>query len=503
MMPKTKLFTSILVGIILFIRLFDLYYTPLYNPDKLEQLIAAKNWAEGHGVSRASYVMKDTLTLEFAPLVQWPPGYSLVTGLLMNSRISIHTIVTLVDGLTLLLFALFSIVFIQSLHFEWKHSAWILWIVIMLNTSLSWQLTSVDFISITLFWGAITLILPTDNQAGRFSGILAGLFWGLCFWFRYAYIPQVLALIAIGGVYQWIFQRETFWKAWIPAGLVSAIFLILFWIFVKTGNPGYIDEANKSLYLSNLLKFNWRFISDSFSSLSGLERVFSNRLPIVTTLLMVVFSLLLTFILVRIILFAKKSRFAWIILYSIILVNILLLLYLSLTNAPQNWAKDGWTFVQENRYYAPTWVAVWMLVIWYLSIQKSAKFEKLILIPVLIFVLTESAAYRRWRYTNLSFTNREELPTMPDYAELKRIAKIAENYDLIPMQITADPYTGLVAELAGWLPAKNLNKLPENACLLQYPDSEEKLGNSHMLSLELYLKSGKIIYLINPPHLWN
>jgi hypothetical protein len=40
--------------------------------------------------------------------------------------------------------------------------------------------------------------------------------------------------------------------------------------------------------------------------------------------------------------------------------NVLLLVCLSLTNPMQTWAKDGWTFVQEARYYVPSWLSLWI-----------------------------------------------------------------------------------------------------------------------------------------------
>jgi hypothetical protein len=40
--------------------------------------------------------------------------------------------------------------------------------------------------------------------------------------------------------------------------------------------------------------------------------------------------------------------------------NVLLLIYLSLINPMQTWTKDGWTFVQEPRYYAPSWLSLWI-----------------------------------------------------------------------------------------------------------------------------------------------
>ena len=44
---NTRIGVILLVLIVLTIRVIDYVYTPLFNPDKLEQLIAAQNWSEG------------------------------------------------------------------------------------------------------------------------------------------------------------------------------------------------------------------------------------------------------------------------------------------------------------------------------------------------------------------------------------------------------------------------------------------------------------------------
>src|SRR5215510_10528706 len=41
--------------------------------------------------------------------------------------------------------------------------------------------------------------------------------------------------------------------------------------------------------------------------------------------------------------------------------NVLLLLYLSLTNPLQPVTKEGWTFIQESRYYVPSWLSLWIV----------------------------------------------------------------------------------------------------------------------------------------------
>jgi hypothetical protein len=292
-------------------------------------------------------------------------------------------------------------------------------------------------------------------------------------------------------------------KVWVPAGLTITLLFGTYFFLFKTGNPGYIDSESKGFYFSNLGKFNLNFLSESLTGMVGIERILSPRIPFLSLLLSIVLCGGILWVLYKIIVTAPKSRYAWPILGSVIIVNLLLLIYLSLTNSPQTWAQGGWTFVQENRYYAPSWIALWMLLTWYLSHRKSKYLEQMILIPFICFSVAEASLYRKWQYRQIDFSKREELPLVPDYSELKHIAIIAKSNQLITAQIPGDPYTSLVAELGGWIPVKAKTRLPEHVCLLQYPATPQDLDETNGLSLELYLKSGRIIYLINSPHLWN
>ena len=500
---NTRIGVILLVLIVLTIRVIDYVYTPLFNPDKLEQLIAAQNWSEGNGISRAYWETQDSLVKKFEPLIQWPPGYSIFTGLLLKLGTPLYLTALLPDIVSLILLSIFSFLFLSVLHFQSRITAVLIWCILLLNSSIAVRLTSVDFIAYTCFFGALTLLIRSVQKTFFLNGILAGIFLGCTVWFRYAYIPQVLALLVLGIMHQWKYNPNTLKKVWLPATGITLFLVGLYVVLFKTGNPGYIDAKPTGLLWDNLLQIHWNFPVDGLIGLEGIVRILTGKLPVANYFLQFTLLLLILWVILLIIRNKPKSRFPWPLALSIIPINVGLLLYLSLTNSPQTWMPGGWTFVQEIRYYAPSWVAIFMMLVWYLSYKKSYLTELLIVIPFFLITISDAVLYRKWKYSGVT---NWELPgnhQIPEYLDFLKIAEMAKKNKQIPVQISSDPYTSLIAELAGWTPVKSASILEPNICILQYQEPTENQQINPSIGLEMTLSSGRIIYLTNPPHLWN
>jgi hypothetical protein len=500
---NTQIISVILVLLVLTIRVIDYVYTPLFNPDKLEQLIAAQNWSEGNGISRAHWEKQDTLVKKFEPLIQWPPGYSLFTGILLKLGAPLYIVAFLPDLLSLAILSLFTFLFLSGFNFQSRITPVLIGCILLINSSISIRLTSVDFIAYTCFFGAMTLLILSVKKTFLVNGILAGLFLGCTIWFRYAYIPQVLVLLALGFIHQWKYNPNTLKKIWIPTSTITIFLIALYVLLFKTGNPGYIDQKPTGLLWDNLLKLHWSFLVDGIIGLEGITRILMAKLPVLNYLLQFTLFLIILGVILKIIRNKPKSRFPWPIVLSIIPVNLGLLIYLSLSNSPQTWMPGGWTFVQEVRYFAPSWVALFMVLVWYLSHKKSYLYEQVILVPVFLLTISDAVLYRKWKYSGVT---NWELPgnhQIPEYLDFLRIAEMAKKNNQIPVQIPSDPYTSLIAELAGWTPIKSVSALESNVCILQYEIPLEDQEPNPGIGLEMNLSSGRIIYLTNPPHLWN
>lgn len=497
------IFSLILITLVLTIRIFDYCYTPLYNPDKLEQLIAAQNWAEGHGVTRATWTGEVTLKKTYEPLLQWPPGYSIFTGLFLKAGVNIYLAALLPDLLSLFFLSLYTLLFLSGFTFQWKYSGILIGSILLINSAIAARLTSVDLIAYTCFFGALSLLIISVKKTFLINGILAGILLGFTLWFRYAYIPQVFALLVLGILHQWKFNPSTLRKVWIPCSGITLTSILLYSLFVETGNPGYIDEKSSSLFWSNLQNLHWDFPADGLFGMEGIRRILYARSPIIYWIALGVLVGLISLILLTIIRKIPRSRFPWPLVLSIIPINVGLLVYLSLTNAPQTWMPGGWTFVQEARYFAPSWAAISMTLVWYLSYQKSETLEQLVLIPIFILVFVDATLYQKWRLGKIQSLELPSNKQIPEFNDFLRIAEMAKINSQIPVQIPTDPYTSLVAELAGWTPINSTLNLGSGVCILQFEIPPSNKDQNQKIGLEINLSSGRAIYLTNPPHLWN
>lgn len=500
---NNNIFAFLLLLVILTVRTIDYTHTPLYNPDKLEQLIAAQNWAEGNGVSRAVWVGDDALRKEFEPLLQWPPGYSLFTGLLLKLGFDIYLAALIPDLLSLLFLVLYTLLFLSGFTFQWKLSGFLIASILLINTAIAERLTSVDLIAYTCFFGALSFLIISVKKTYLINGILAGLLLGLSIWFRYAYIPQVLALLGFGILHQWRYNRATIRKVWIPGTVITLFSILLYALLVQTGNPGYIDKEARGLFWTNLLSFHWHFPVKGLLGMEGIARLLLGKSAVIHLIFQFILTLIICSIALIIILKRYRSRFPWPFVLSIIPINVGLLVYLSLTNAPQTWMPGGWTFVQEIRYYAPSWAAISMTLIWYLSYKKSGTLEQLVLIPIFLMVMTDAILYHKWRFKDIKSWNVLSNTQIPEYNDFKRIAEMVKNNNQTPVQVSTDPYTSLIAELAGWTPLRSSLPLGPEVCILQYELNESDITANQKIGLEIHLPSGRAIYLTNPPHLWN
>lgn len=504
-MAQSKGLAIILVLLILVIRTVDYLYTPVFNPDKIEQLIAAQNWAEGNGVSRSHYEedANGNLKKVFTPLIQWPPGYSLLTGILLKWGLSLFWSAAIPDLVCLILLGIFSFIYLSGISFQWGYSRLAVWAILMLNTAVCAYLTTVDLVAYTFFLGALVLLSQSVERPHITLGILSGLFLGITIWFRYAYIPQSFALLGAGLAHQYFFNRTAVFKVWIPALLSCAGMSALCFLLYDTGNPGYIDEQKSSWYWDNLKRLHWYFPMDSLyggvallRKLSGIHTILGMAIQGIATAIIVASAGI-------ILLKRPVSRFPWPVIITVVPVNVGLLIYLSLTNAPQTWTAAGWTFVQEYRYYAPSWAALFLLLTWYLSNQKSKRMEYVLLLPLLILVAIETGMYRNWKYKTIERNAPPGDLSIPELSEFRKMADLAEIKKLIPVQQPGDPYASLIAELAGWIPLKKIPENMQSICLLQFESPGEISNELQIPGLELNMRSGRIIYLTNPPQLWN
>jgi hypothetical protein len=358
----------------------------------------------------------------------------------------------------------------------------------------------VDMACFSLFLASLVLLYsPNKYQHFTFS-MLAGIFLGFTFWIRYAYLPQTIALIGIGLMYDAFYNRIRVFKVWFPVIMSCGILLLLYFLRDMVNNPGYIDENSKNLYFSNLKRFNIHVFGEVFIGSNGLQR-FSVRIhEWIGMLIGIFFSIVSLFIIYKI---HKQKGFKAIppmVGLSVIFINISLLVYLSLTNAPQTWTAKGWTFVEAHRYYAPTWAILWLSVISAVPFFLEMKLTKWIIIGIGFITILDFGYYAKWKLTGKSLLHKPGMHQLSNYDTYHSESLKIRKQNKIPVYTTKDPGLGLIAESAGWLPLRGdimkyeLDTQKVIFLAIQYPLSELP---AHWNWKEKIMDSGSSVYLTN------
>lgn len=488
----------ILTGVLLLLRCLYPVYAQLFNPDKLEQIVATHNWLAGNGITRF-WITSELPGLPVAEaLIQWPPGYSYVLGTLMFFGLSLFQSLVVIDIVVIIILAWAAWFWIQNMNI---HAGWIaimLWGTFIFNTNLIQYTTTVDMMCFALFFSALTMLYRPMINYSITLGLTAGLLLGFTFWVRYAYLPQVLALLAVGTAYDYLYLRERFKKLWLPALLGCGVLLIAYFLRDTLKNPGFIDESARSFYLENLKRFNWNVLGEIFVGTNGLQRFLLRFGDSAEFLIGIFMSLAVGMIFI--ITFKKKKNeiIPTFVLLSVGVVNVGMLVYLSLTNAPQTWTANGWTFVEAHRYYAPTWAVLWLCMISAIPLLLQFKVTKWILIGASLITILDFGYYSKWKLTGTALLERPGMHQLPNYNRLKILALETKQNGRIPVYTSKDPTQGLIAEVAGWIPLKDdilnypLDTQIVTVLAIQYPLEQLPKGTNWQ---EKNLDSGTSLYL--------
>lgn len=330
------------------------------------QVMAMQNFVDGHGIS-TSYVLPTNLSATvYEPLINWPPGYSLLlspfyvlfnhnyilAGLTLNILAAIALIIFSRRILKVLevpqhlinLFTLFTGFFIYSFYF----------------------IDSSDAIAISFFTAAIYFTLTLIKRGVAPSKFVAATV--ICLFFcgliKYLFIP-VAFIIPVFIFLKGYADKN---KAIKKAGIISFFcLLILFgalltWQKINSGSPVYISESSRGFFPENL-KNIYPAIPASFVNPDTISLVFPENSSANHILFRSMQCLHLLFLLFVTIFVARRifkkgfkeisvSNSFFYISFFLSAGIMLLLVILSLRvgkeeNIPGHW----WTYVEEPRYY--------------------------------------------------------------------------------------------------------------------------------------------------------
>ena len=394
--------TIVIVLVSIIARMIQLVFFYNIRVDASYQVMATRHFVEGNGVSFAEVLPTDLAITHYEPLVNWPPGYSLLLApfyllsgknyILAGISMDIVFAVLLILMCRALLkrlgvplygrniFTLLTSLFIYSFYF----------------------IASSDAIAISLFITAIYFAfrLVDHRKNILLSSVLITAFLLACAWTKYLLIPVVLILPVLIFIKGWLLKDLPLKKAgWITGTLLLAgIGALLLYQKYSTGTAAYISQPERGFFPGHLADF-YPFIPagfmrpDTWTLLTGLNEKFMIRCY------QVLHVIALTMIVYWLFRFLKKRAYRhhpqqdfMLLSLSISAAITVLLAFLSLTVAKEEiWPGVFWTYIEETRYYGLAYVLLHLLAFVLYGYLKHHQMARRLLFALFILLAADSA----------------------------------------------------------------------------------------------------------------
>jgi len=463
--------------------------------------MAMQNYVEGHGISTSRVLATDLSTIIYQPLINWPPGYSILLSpfyLLFGKNY-------IVAGITLEIIAAIVLIFTcRKLLKLFDTPTWLInlfTVVIGFFIYPFYFINTSDAAAITFFvlgiYLALHLLKKEKTLLRGVIPIVICLIWaGLI---KYLFIPVIF-----------IIPVFLFWKARIDknrqlqkSAILSFSLLLLFftllltWQKITGGSAVYISEPTRGFFPENL-KNSFPAIPASFfdPNSTGLIFPYKNRIhkilfrgeQIFHFLLLIAGTVCVAWLIVRKKLRNFSTSTAFFLISFLLTAGIIVLLtILSLmVDKEENIPGHFWTYVEEPRYYGLIYILVHLGVFLFYRLRKYNKWCKVFSI-LLILALTPETLRGIYFFTKrLVNINTEEYSwqfekSIQDYSH-SLIQKEKKPNELVA--VTGSSYyfyyrTGLYSHIPVMTEADQLNKLSsiqsKKPCLLLVMLREKQL----------------------------
>ncbi len=382
-------------------RIIQLVFFYNIRVDASYQVLATEHFVNGHGISFAEVPASNLAITNYQPLVNWPPGYSLLLApfyLLAGKNYILAGIV--LDILAAILLILVSRMLLKRLDVP-LHLRNIFTLLSSFFIYSFYLIASSDAIAIAFFITAIYFfVLLADKDRNRFRNILCftiGLL--ICAWIKYLFIPVVFilpALLFIKGKQ----ERNPYLK---KNGIISFSILLLgvaaLLIYQKmsTGTAAYISQPERGFFLKHLLDF-YPFIPAAFMrpdswEMTGLQPAHvMMAYRMIHLLVLLVLITWLTKLAIKSEFKIKDGKKAFLYGNALISLGIIFLLaYLSLMVAKEEiWPGVFWTYFEETRYYGLVYFFIHLSIFIYHGFWRSNKFPKLVFVFMMLMLSAEA-----------------------------------------------------------------------------------------------------------------
>lgn len=438
--------TIAIVTIAVLARLIQTVYFFHLGVDRSFQSLAAYNLVAGHGVSIAHIFANDLATPVYMPLVNWPPGYSLLLAplyILFNHNYYLA-------GFTLCFGSILILIFVSRKILKLLNVPLFL---INIYTFLSaffihyFQfLTDTDGIATAFYLIALyytLLLLQTKRYWKRRTGY-AIICLVACAVLKYLFIPLVFVL-PVFVLAKSFADRDTILR---KSGLVSfsvlflAVLTLLFYQKSISGTAAYISEPGRGFYPEHLLDA-YALIPGAFLSLDSVQKIFgvtvskhSSLYFIYEVLHILLFGSLLLFVARDV--YKKKLRNTgttksfYLIAFLLALTTIILLAGLSLWVAPEENNGVLWTYLEDARYYCLATVLIHMAAFVFLAYCWKSASKRLCYFFFILILFMVPEAFRGLLFTanRIEKFKKEEYTWQAEYTFSAYAGKILEKENL-------------------------------------------------------------------------
>lgn len=352
--------------------------------DMTYQVLGMHHLLEGHGISLASLSIADISSVNYNPLNQWPPGFSLLLTpfYLLCGKNYIAAALTLgIACAILLIFVTRGILKLCSVPY---HLVNLFTLATGFFSYYFYTIPCTDAAGIsfllTAFYFALKIL--KKEKTGKSDLLLLCLSLILSGFIKYLFVPVVF-VIPVFLFVKGLMNKASPLKR---AGLYSFMVLLLvfgaffLWQKTATGTTGYIKEVQRGFYPENL-EASFPFVPgafirpDSLLALLGQEsaawKITFEILQVITLVLFVTAALLLLkwFLKNRLKNISTAGDFAFLS-FKVSAIIVLLLVFLSLRVGKETFDFGKWTYVQEPRYYGTIIVFI-HLAVFIFYVQKK------------------------------------------------------------------------------------------------------------------------------------
>jgi len=390
---KPRLYFLILVAFCSFFNQFTRCFA--INSDKAAQLEATANLSSGLGLTIESVDLHDLSKTNREPLIGWPPGYSVLL-LAMDVITDNYLLSTHLLNIAFLVFYLvISYLILEILKIEFVGKIFF-YLFTIVTTQPILTLTTTDLIAFDIFLLLFYLLLGvfTYKITNPAMFVLIAFLGFTSVFVKYNFLPFVFLFPVFFIALGWFNSDRKQIKFGIISGAIMAmlVFGFLFYQKIATGHYTYLGAyaSAKRLYFENFAShspfiFEFLFVRDPFKILPFNVPVYFAWIPSILTLGGILICVMVSWRALKKSYVSKtisSEKLTIVFGTIVILVNVLMLYYLSLTSP----AQDGnWTYVQEFRYYTPACFFILLFILMAYS-SKSYRVKNLALMVLICSV---------------------------------------------------------------------------------------------------------------------